>query len=195
MSLKNSKQERKKLAMSSYKNLFASFFKIGAFTFGGGYAMLPMLEREVVDNHGWASSEELLDFYAISQCTPGVIAVNVATMVGSREAGVVGAAFATLGVVCPSFFIILAIASALDFVSHLAVIGHAFAGIRVAVGVLIFSTILKLLKSSVQDKLTALIFGATLAAMLLLDVTPVLIVAVAAFVGIIAKALKAGAQK
>ena len=178
--------------MSSYKDLFLSFFKIGAFTFGGGYAMLPMLEKEVVENHGWATSEEILNFYAISQCIPGVIAVNIATMVGCREKGVPGAAAAAAGVVTPSLFVILAIASALKSVSHLAVIRHAFAGIRVAVGVLIFTTVLKLLKSSVKDRLSAVMFLVALLVMLFFNSTPVLIVAVAALLGVLIKGRKAG---
>lgn len=176
--------------MKNYKELFIAFVRIGAFTFGGGYAMLPMLEREVVEQHHWATSDELLNFYAVSQCTPGVIAVNVATMVGSRVAGTLGAAVATFGVVLPSFIIILLIASLLQTVSHLAIIQHAFAGIRIAVGALILSTIVKLLKSSVNDKVTTLLFCATLLCMLMADVTPVIIIAIAALVGISLKVFR-----
>lgn len=178
--------------MNKFKELFFAFVRIGAFTFGGGYAMLPMLEREVVERHHWATSDELLDFYAISQCTPGVIAVNVATMIGNRVAGVSGAAVATFGVVLPSFIIILLIASALQAVSHLAIIQHAFAGIRVAVGALILSTIVKLFKSTVSDKITGTLFGITLLVMLLVDVTPVLIIAVAGIFGIALNLIREG---
>ncbi len=90
--------------------LFIAFAKVGVMTFGGGYAMIPILEREIVDKHGWASSEELMDYYAVGQCTPGIIAVNTATFVGQKLAGVAGGIVATLGVVFPPLVIISALA-------------------------------------------------------------------------------------
>ncbi|MBR4132704.1 MAG: chromate transporter, partial [Oscillospiraceae bacterium] len=99
--------------MKKYWELFVSFFKVGLLTFGGGYAMLPMLQREVVEKRGWITEEQILDCYAIGQCTPGVIAVNTATFVGFRQAGVLGAAAATVGVVAPSLLIISALAGIL----------------------------------------------------------------------------------
>ena len=92
--------------MKKYWELFVSFFKVGLLTFGGGYAMLPMLQREVVEKRGWITEEQILDCYAIGQCTPGVIAVNTATYVGMLQAGPLGAACATLGVIFPSLLII-----------------------------------------------------------------------------------------
>ena len=86
-------------------DLFLTFARIGGLTFGGGYAMLPMLQKEVVENRGWATEEELADYFAIGQCTPGVIAVNTATFVGYREAGILGGVMATLGVIFPSLVI------------------------------------------------------------------------------------------
>ena len=94
-------------------DLYIAFFKIGGLTFGGGYAMLPMLQREVIDKHGWATIEEVLDIYAIGQCTPGIIAVNTATMIGYRKRGVLGAIVATLGEITPSVVIITLLASVL----------------------------------------------------------------------------------
>lgn len=129
--------------------LYTAFFRVGLFTFGGGYAMLPLLEREVVQRHGWATREDLLDYFAIGQATPGIIAVNTATMVGYNRAKVRGAAAATLGMVTPSLVIICLIAAVLQNFAHLPVVAHAFAGIRVAVCALIAAAVIKLFRSNV----------------------------------------------
>ena len=107
-------------------NLFWSFCRIGGLTFGGGYAMLPMLQKEVVENHKWATEQELLDYYAVGQATPGIIAVNTATFVGYKQSGVIGAVFATAGVVFPSLVIIMTIAGLIDNFSSLDIVQHAF---------------------------------------------------------------------
>ncbi|MCI8586147.1 MAG: chromate transporter [Lachnospiraceae bacterium] len=138
--------------------MFATFARIGGLTFGGGYAMLPILQREVVENHQWATEEELADYYAIGQCTPGVIAVNTATFIGYRQAGILGSIFATLGVVFPSVVIITVIAAFLTNFADLKVIQYAFEGIRVCVCVLIFNAVQKLWKKSVIDQPTTAIF-------------------------------------
>ena len=139
-------------------DMFLAFARIGGLTFGGGYAMLPMLQREVVEKHHWATEEELADYYAIGQCTPGVIAVNTATFIGYRQAGVIGGVFATLGVVFPSVVIITVIAAFLTNFADLLVIRYAFEGIRVCVCVLIFNAVQKLWKKSVIDQPTTAIF-------------------------------------
>ena len=139
-------------------DMFLAFARIGGLTFGGGYAMLPMLQREVVEKHHWATEEELADYYAIGQCTPGVIAVNTATFIGYRQAGVIGGIFATLGVVFPSVVIITVIAAFLTNFADLLVIRYAFEGIRVCVCVLIFNAVQKLWKKSVIDQPTTAIF-------------------------------------
>lgn len=144
--------------MKKLWDMFVTFARIGGLTFGGGYAMLPMLQREVVERRGWATEEELADYYAIGQCTPGVIAVNTATFIGYREAGVIGGIFATLGVVFPSLVIITVIAAFLTNFAELKVIQYAFEGIRVCVCVLIFNAVQKLWKKSVIDQPTTLIF-------------------------------------
>lgn len=131
-------------------DLYRAFFAIGALTFGGGYAMLPMLEREVVAKHKWSTQEELLNCFAIGQCTPGVIAVNTATFVGYKRKGVSGGVVATLGVISPSLVIILAIAMLLENFMDIQWVQNAFAGIRVAVCALIVSSIIKLAKSSLK---------------------------------------------
>ncbi|MBR2583310.1 MAG: chromate transporter [Oscillospiraceae bacterium] len=132
--------------------LFAAFARVGVLTFGGGYAMIPMLEREIVDRHGWATSEELMDYYAVGQCTPGVIAVNTATFVGYKIAGKLGGVAATLGVIFPSFVIITVIAGIIQNFADIPAVKSAFAGIRVCVCVLIFNSVIKLWKGAVKDK-------------------------------------------
>ena len=129
--------------------LYRSFFMIGGLTFGGGIAMLPMLEREVVNKHGWATQEEILNYFAIGQCTPGIIAVNTATFVGYKQKGVPGGVAATMGVISPSIIIIVLIAMLLQHFMDILWVQHAFAGIRVAVCALIVSSVIKLIKSGV----------------------------------------------
>ena len=165
--------------------LFLTFARVGVMSFGGGMAMLTILQREVVEDKGWATDEELVDYFAIGQCTPGIIAVNTATFVGQKQAGIIGGIAATLGIVFPSLVIITALAGVINSVSHLAWVQHAFAGIRVCVCVLIFNAVVKLLKGSVKDWPAALIFAAVLAAALLTDLSPVVFVAAAAALGIV----------
>lgn len=171
--------------------LFVTFAIVGVTTFGGGYAMLPALQREVVDKRKWASDEEVMDWYAIGQCTPGVIAVNTATFVGQKQAGVIGGIFATLGVVFPSLVIITIIAAFIQNFAHLAVVQKAFAGIRVCVCVLILNAVVKLWKKSVVDWKTLVIFAAVFAGSVFLSVSPVVYVVIAALAGIVVKELEA----
>ena len=171
--------------MNIYLDLFLTFARVGVMTFGGGYAMLPILEREVVDGKGWATSEELMDYYAVGQCTPGVIAVNTATFIGQKQAGNLGGIVATLGIVFPSLVIITAIAGVLTNFSHLAVVQNAFAGIRVCVCVLVFNAVVKLWKNAVVDKWSLLLFLAVFLLSLLLDVSPVIFVIITAAAGIL----------
>ena len=132
--------------MNEYLDLFLTFARIGGLTFGGGYAMLPMLQREVVEKRGWATEGELMDYYAIGQCTPGIIAVNTATFIGHKNKGILGGIIATLGVVFPSLVIITIIAAFISNFAELAVVQNAFAGIRVCVCVLILNAVIKLWK-------------------------------------------------
>ena len=172
--------------------LFITFAKIGVMTFGGGMAMLPILQREVVDSKGWATEEELVDYYAISQCTPGIIAVNVATFVGQKQKGVAGGVAATLGVVFPSVVIISLLAGLIQNFSHLEWVRNAFAGIQVCVCVLIANAVVKLLKKSVVDKRTAAVFAAVLLLGVFVNVSPVWFVLLAAVTGIVLKAMEGG---
>ena len=168
-------------------DLFVTFAKMGAVTFGGGYAMLPILQREIVENKKWGTDEELADYYAIGQCTPGVIAVNVATFIGRKVAGNLGGVIATLGVVFPSLVIITLLAGVIQAYSSLEWVKHAFAGIRVCVCVLIFNAVIKLFSKSIIDKSTLFIYLIVLAASIFLSVSPVILVLLAGAAGIILK--------
>nr|WP_294572265.1 chromate transporter [uncultured Romboutsia sp.] len=171
--------------MKELMNLFWSFCRIGGLTFGGGYAMLPMLQKEVVETHKWATEQELLDYYAVGQATPGVIAVNTATFIGYKEKGILGAIFATSGVVFPSLAIIMSIAGFIDSFSDLNIVQHAFSGIRVAVGVLILNALVNLVKGSVKDILGIILFVATFIISIFFNISVVYIVVASALIGII----------
>lgn len=173
--------------MSIYPDLFLTFAKVGVMTFGGGYAMLPILQREVVENKGWASEEELTDYFAIGQCTPGIIAVNTATFIGQKNRGVLGGIVATLGVVFPSLIIISLLAGVITQFSHLAWVNHAFGGIRVCVCILIVNALTKLYKKSVIDAPTAVIFFVVFGLSAGLSCSPVWFVLAAAIAGIVLK--------
>lgn len=174
-------------------DLFLTFARVGVCTFGGGLAMLPILQREVCEKKGWASEEELSDYYAIGQCTPGIIAVNTATFIGYKHLGVWGAVACTLGFILPSLLIILSIAAVLTNFAELDVVKNAFAGIRVCVCVLILNAVCKLWKKAVVDKATLCIFLLVFAAMtgskylLGISLSPVIFVVLAAFAGILLK--------
>lgn len=177
--------------MRQLLDLFVSFFKIGLFTFGGGYAMLPMLQREIVEKHKWATEDDVLDYYAIGQCTPGIIAVNTATFVGVKLAGALGGAVSTVAVVSPSLIIITIISTILRNFAEYAVVQHAFAGIRVAVAALVVVSVAKLFKKGVKDVLGYVIFAVSLLLVFFLDVSPIWVVLAAIAIGV-GKALKAG---
>ncbi|MBR2067722.1 MAG: chromate transporter [Solobacterium sp.] len=144
--------------MQIYIDLFVSWFKMGLFTFGGGYAMLPMIQKEVIEKHKWASEREIMDYYAVGQCTPGVIAVNTATFVGYKIIGILGGIVATLGVVSPSLLIISILTSLIANFSDLEIVQHALHGIQVAVCVLMFVAIEKLIKNGIQNMASFLLF-------------------------------------
>lgn len=167
--------------------LFLAFFKIGAFTFGGGYAMLPMLQREIVEKNKWASEEELLDYFAVGQCTPGVIAVNTATFIGFKNKGISGAVFSTLGVVTPSIIIITIIAALISNFLDYKVVQHAMAGIRVCVFVLILSAVIKLIKKSVRDLPAVILFILILALSVFTDISSPVFIVLAGIAGFLLK--------
>ena len=173
--------------MNTLLDLFLTFAKVGVMTFGGGYAMLPILQREVVDNKGWATEEELMDYFAIGQCTPGIIAVNTATFVGYKTAGIPGAIFATLGMVTPSIIIITIIAACLKNFADLPIVKHAFNGIRACVCVLILNAVTKLAQKSLADKVCIGICAVVLILSLFTSLSPALIIVLAGFAGVLFK--------
>ena len=179
--------------MKDLLEIFAVAFRVGIMTFGGGYAMLPILQREVVENRKWVTEAEVLDYYAIGQCLPGVIMVNTLIFIGQKRKGTIGGIVAALGTVCPALIIIGAIAALLTNFAEVEAVKKAFAGIRVCVCVLILNAVIKLWKSSVCDWKCFLIFALVAGLSLFIDVTPVLFVVAAALAGILIKCL--GAKK
>jgi len=170
-----------------FLDLFLTFAKVGVMTFGGGYAMLPILQREVVEKKGWATEEELMDYFAIGQCTPGIIAVNTATFIGQKWKGVWGGIFATLGVVFPSVVIIALLAGVIEAFSHIVWVQHAFGGIRICVCVLILNAVVKLFKKAVIDKVTFALFALIALGGYFLSVSPIIFVLAAGLVGVLLK--------
>lgn len=171
--------------MKELFNLFLTFAKVGVMTFGGGYAMLPILQREVVENKGWATEEELMDYFAIGQCTPGVIAVNTATFIGQKLKGILGGIIATIGVVFPSLVIISLLAGVIEAFSHLEIVQHAFGGIRICVCILIINAVVKLFKKAVVDFKTLVIFLVVMLGSAFTPVSPVIFILLSAIIGII----------
>ena len=165
-------------------SLFLTFAKIGVMTFGGGLTMLPLLTKEIVEKKKWASEEQLLDYYAVGQCTPGIIAVNTATFIGYSQAGIAGGIFATVGMVTPSVLIIIAVAAALQQFMEYPVVASALMGIRAVVCALLSHTVITLAKKSLVDIVTAIIFIIGFVLCFVFDITPILVVVVGAIIGI-----------
>ncbi len=165
-------------------DLYITWFKLGLFTFGGGYAMLPLIQREVIDNKKWATEEEVMNYYAIGQVTPGIIAVNTATFIGYYTKGIIGGIIATLGVISPSLIIIILIASLINNFSELAVVQHALAGIKVAVCSLMIIAIKNLYKSNVKDSASLLIAIVVFILSYFTSISTTLLVILAGIVGI-----------
>ena len=176
--------------MKTVLQMFLTFARIGGFTFGGGYAMLPMLQKEVVEKYKWATNDELLDYYAIGQCTPGVIAVNVATFIGYKHKGIWGAIFATLGVVTPSMIIIGLIAALVSNFRELEVVQWAFSGIRAAVVALILSAVIKIGKKSLVDIFTVIIFLVVAVLSFVTELSPVIFIVTAGVCGLLIRLSK-----
>lgn len=164
--------------------LFATFFKIGGLTFGGGYAMLPIIQKEVVENKKWAKGTEVLDYYAIGQTTPGTIAINTATFIGYKVKGISGAVAATFGMVAPSLIIITLIASFVFEFEENEYVQSAFGGIRVAVTALVLNTVIKMCKKSVKDVLGWFVFAAAFIAVAYFGISPLWIIGASILLGI-----------
>ena len=170
--------------MKEILEIFCVFFKIGALTFGGGYAMFPLLKAEVVRDRRWATDEEVIDYYALSQSLPGIVAVNTSMFIGWNRRRVPGLFAACLGMIMPSLIVILILALFIEnFIGHEAVI-HAFNGIRVAVGALIAKTVLEMGMKSLKDKACILIFIVSLGLFTFADISPVIPVLLGAAAGV-----------
>ena len=176
--------------MNIYADLFLTFAKVGVSTFGGGYAMLPVLQREVVEKKAWASDAEIADYYAIGQCTPGIIAINTSTFIGYKYKGIPGAVLAACGFIFPSWIIIILIAALLTNFAGLPVVQHAFAGIRACVCALILKSVIKLFKTSVVNLPTLAIFIIVAILGIFTDLSPVIFVVLAALAGMVLRALE-----
>ena len=175
-----------------YVQLFTAFFKIGLFTFGGGMSMLPMLQRELVESKKWLTEEEILNYFAIGQCTPGIIAVNVATFCGYKRAGLSGAIVSTIGIVCPSWIVITLIAGSISRFSDIIWIQRAMKGVYVAVAALLARAVFTFGKKIITDFVTAGIAVGAFLAMSVWNVSGILIVLAAGIIGFCAQIIRNG---
>ena len=166
-----------------YVQLFTVFFKIGLFTFGGGMSMLPMLQKELVDSKKWLTEEEILNYFAIGQCTPGIIAVNVATFCGYKRGGIFAAIVSTLGIVCPSWIVITFIAGSISHFSEIEWILRAMKGVYIAVAALLTRAVFTFGKKIITDMITAFIAAAAFFAMSIWNVSGIFIVITAGLFG------------
>ncbi len=179
---------------SIYFKLFAVFFRVGLFTIGGGYAMLPMLRKEVVEKYGWATDDEMLDYFAIGQSTPGIIAVNTSTFIGFKKGGIIGAIFSTLGMVTPSWIIIITIAKFFEKFSDNEIVQSAFVGIRVIVVVLILNAVIKMGKKSITNWIQALIAVTAFGLIVFTGLSPIFVVIGSGILGVLISTFKEGAK-
>lgn len=176
-------------------NLYFVFAKMGSVCFGGGYAMLPIIQKEIVEKRKWATEQEILDYYAIGQCTPGVIAVNTSTFIGNKLYGVKGAIAATLGFITPSIIIIVIIASLLTNFAHIPVVARAFTGIRICVAVLIVSATVKLWKNAVKDKTGLIICILVFLFSTFTSLSPIIFIILAGVAGYVIETWRGGRKK
>jgi chromate transporter len=179
--------------VKEYLDLVGTFLKIGASTFGGGYAMLPVLERELIKKKGWLTMDEVMDYYTIAQVTPGIIAVNVSTFVGCKRKGVLGGFLATAGFVLPGVLLMVIVSLFVRRFAELPVVRHAFAGIRVAVGALVLDTVVKLVKGVFKEVRGIVLFVTAFCLSAALSASPVLIIAAAGVAGFFLYKPKKGA--
>ena len=170
--------------------LFCAFFKVGAFTFGGGIAMLPMLKKYLVEDLRYITEEEMLDYFAISQCTPGVIAVNVATFVGYKSAGVLGATTATLGVVFPSFIVIIILAHFISLSSHVVWFQKAVKGVNIAVATLLARAFFSISKKTIVDVPTFIIFLVSFVAIAFFNISGFYVIIASGVAGYVISSIK-----
>jgi chromate transporter len=183
----NMDKETNKVSLFS---LFITFAQVGVMTFGGGYAMLPILQREVVESKKWCTEDELMDYFAVGQCTPGIIAVNTATFIGYKKRGNLGGLMGTLGMIFPGLVIISLISYVLDAFESNRYVQMSLAGIRVAVCALIIVAIMKLSKKSIIDLPTAIIAFGIFFTMLFYSISPVIFVIIGIVLGLFLSIMK-----
>ncbi|PTV93368.1 chromate transporter [Halanaerobium saccharolyticum] len=180
--------------MNKLLKIFLIFFKIGSFTFGGGYAMLPIIKRELVDNLGWIKEKDIYNYYAIGQSTPGIIAVNTATMTGYSLRGVKGALAATTGFIMPSLIIITLIATFFKRFQQIDLFQHAFAAIQIAVVALIIDIVIKMWQKSDKTKVSLLIFLLAFLLLVIFNISPVFVILGSATAGILIQYFRGNLQ-
>lgn len=180
---------KKKNSLPLLIEIFALFFKIGSFTFGGGFAMIPMIEKEIIDKKGWVKKDEMIDIFAVSQTVPGAVAINSATFIGYKLAGKLGAVFATAGVILPSFLIITLIAPVFAKFPDNPIVEAAFKGIQPVVVALIVTAALKIWKSSVSDVIGGLIALVTVVLIMVFDVSAIITILMGGVIGILVSRL------
>lgn len=173
--------------MNVYLDLYLTFAKVGMFTIGGGYAMLPLLEKEVVEKKKWTTQEKIIDYFAIGQCTPGIIAINTSTFIGYYQKGILGAICATLGFVTPSIVCITLIASFIQNYANNVIVQHALAGIRIAVCLLLVQALMKLFKSGIKDLYHVVLFICVFLLSYFKVISSILVIILSAIVSIIYK--------
>ncbi len=176
--------------------VFATFFKIGAFTFGGGYAMIPLIQKEAVDKHGWVTEDDILDIIAIAESTPGPIAINSATFVGYRACGVLGSVAATLGVVLPSFVLIFAISFVLRQFQEIKAVQYAFQGIRAGVLALLCKALWGMYKKNKKNWASYIVMAGSFVLTAVVDVSVLPVLAGCAVFGLVtARIMKGQVEK
>jgi chromate transporter len=171
--------------MKKYIEVFLTFLKMGCITFGGGYAMIPVVERELIKKRGWTTMDEVMDYYTIAQITPGIIAVNLSTFVGYKQKGFPGGFLATVGFVLPGISFIIIAALLISNLADIPVVQHAFAGIRIAVGALILDTVIKLVKGVFKDVKALIIYVIAFALSALWKVSPMFLILGAGAAGLV----------
>ena len=175
----------------SFLHIFLVFLKIGCLLLGGGYVIVPLLQSELIDKRRWITKEELIDFYALGQCVPGLIAANTSIFIGYKLRGKTGALIALLGLTIPPFLTIILLASILTELAKSSLMNNIFWGVNIAIIILIILTVKEVWKTSIVDKFTLLIFS-LIFLLSLLGISPVLLIIISALLGIIWKKRKEG---
>jgi chromate transporter len=170
--------------LKEYLEIFLTFIKMGCVTFGGGYAMIPVVERELIKKKGWVTMDEVMDYYTIAQITPGIIAVNLSTFVGYKQKGPLGGVMATIGIILPGVSAAALIALFIRNFVHIPAVQHAFTGIRIAVGALILDTVIKMVKGIFTDIKALVLYAAAFALSAVWGISPVLIILGAGLIGL-----------